>query len=272
MPERGWKPLCFMAVTCVTVSPSTGVCAALHPMPTGSRGRSDCDSTPNRRMPFLMLLPFLFWCALWRPVAKPALAVSAPGVVKMVLPDTVWEDEDLRRRLFSGLTTTIEIETELPHRDVQARTAYALIEIRYDVWEEQLLVRTFEPGGALSQATLKDVPALRAWLRAHPLRLYLLDEQHFHQTVPVKVQCRIIPFSKLEQDQTRSWFANLGEAQNSGDVTASRGRRGSGPETDRGGNDFFRVLMTTSIERRSVVTYRWRWSLVIGDPRAEGGR
>ncbi|CAM2007355.1 hypothetical protein [Acanthopleuribacter pedis] len=212
-----------------------------------------------------MLLPLLFWCTLWRPIAKPPLQVAAPGVLKMVLPDAVWEDEDLRRRLFSGLTTTIELETELPHRDPEARTAFALMEIRYDVWEEQLLVRTFEPGGSMSQATLKDVDALRLWLKKNPLALYLLDDQHLNRALTAKVRCRIIPFSKLEQEQTMAWFANLGEAQANGEqVAASRGRLGQGPETDRGGNDFFRVLMTTSIERRSVVSFRWRYALTLG--------
>lgn len=191
----------------------------------------------------------------------------------MVLPDAVWDDADLRRRLFSGLTTTIELETELPHRKPEARVAYALVEIRYDVWEEQLLVRTFEPGGSISQVTLKDLAALRVWLQEHPLVLYLLDEQHLNRTLTAKVRCRIIPFSKLEQEQTMAWFANLGEVQANGEaVAASRGRSGQGPETDRGGNDFFRVLMTTSIERRSVVSYRWRWSLAIGADFGTGSR
>ena len=209
---------------------------------------------------------FLLLLMIWRPLEKPALIMEDQRFITLHVPPGVLADDDFKRRLFSGLTTSIELETEL--RGVSKESAVSLIEIRYDVWEELLLVRKFEPGGTVSRVSLANLDELRQWFDRVPLRIYALSAEHLNRVLTVKVTCRVIPFSKAEQHQTQAWFANLAEvpdAAQRGQISRTRNREST--STENGGNGIFRVLMTTSIERQSVVTYKWRWTETFGRER-----
>ena len=191
---------------------------------------------------------------------KPHFQHTPQGAITLGLPQQVLADPDLKRRLFSGLTATIELQTQTRVGGRQ-QLSYALVEIRYLVWEEQLLVRKFEPGGSITRASLGDLPGLKAWLGKNPVIIARIATDGPRAT-SLRVTCRIIPFSKAEARQTQSWFANLLKVPEAGSRgQADRDRKRKPSRGDDQGNGIFGVLMTTSIDHGSVVTYKWKWQL-----------
>ena len=176
----------------------------------------------------------------------------------MRFPPDLLESSDFKRRLFSGLTSSIELITEV-NAGGGNRLHYSLIEIRYEVWEEQLLIRIIEGSGSPNTLSFKSLDNFKQWLVKNPIVVANLLQEERGKPLKVKLSCRIIPFSRSEQLQTKDWFAKLikvPDAARRGQSNRSRQRNVEGSN-----NNVFQLLMSSGIDRSSVLTWQWKWAL-----------
>lgn len=188
--------------------------------------------------------------------AQPQL-LQEEGRLRMALSRDVLEASELQRRLHSGLTTSLEFVTQVRVGD-NTESYFSLLEIRYEIWEEELIVRRIEADERGRSATFKTMEELEAWMEDEPMVVGFHPE---NAEGSVRVQCRILPFSQSEGLETREWFSkvlSVPSAGQRGQKDRSRKRNLREGESSSG---IFDVLMTTSIQRRSVRTYKWKWRL-----------
>ena len=105
--------------------------------------------------------------------AGPVLERSAEGVALTRLPPML-RQEDVRRHLGTGLTTTLAFEVRLTGGG-KARGA-ARIDIRYELWDEIWLVTRADTSGRTQRARFPSFDQLDAWWR--DLRLELPPRPH----------------------------------------------------------------------------------------------
>lgn len=192
----------------------------------------------------------------------PPVERGTDGFLLLRIPDEPLDDPDIRRRLLSGLTTTIELHTELETdgREVISPEPSS-IDIRYDLWDEVLHVRRTDVGRSPVVQSIESTDAMKQWLKTDPLRIVSLQGVSPGAVLHVKVTCLIIPFSKAEEARTKEWFSNALRAPSSGSTgqgNLSRQRR-MGGEGDK--ESVFAQLMSTGIRRHSIRTYQWSWTL-----------
>ena len=196
--------------------------------------------------------------------AKPPLTRDDRGFLTLAVPREVLDAADFRKRLYSGLTTSIELVTEVKSAGVTNRS-FCLLEIRYEIWEETLIVRKYEANRTITAKSFGSLDELVTWLARTPLLVAPLGDGAKAQSISVKVQCRIIPFSQAEELQTKEWFSNVLSVPDAGQRGQQDRERERGLTEDQTVSGIFDVLMTTSIQRRSVRTFKWKWRLLAED-------
>lgn len=198
-----------------------------------------------------MMVALFLWLALLG--EKPLLVHHETDCLKLTLPQAVVSDPALSRRLLSGLTTSIELETHLDGRDGK-RVERALLMIRYDVWEERIELNLKEWGG-VSKREFATLEALFAYLTQHGIRAAPLSDADY--PLKLRVICRVIPYSSEEAQQTRDWFSQrlkVARATEQG-LIANEG------STRPGDVGIFEILMSSGIGQRASQEYRWKWRL-----------
>lgn len=188
---------------------------------------------------------------------KPLLARLAPETLVVKLPTGMLDDAATRRRLLSGLTLSIALETQLEDGHTERRQN-SLVTVRYEVWEERIIVQQLDPSGTVHDRTFKDLDQLFAWLA----RDGLPAAQHGQLGYPLRVRitCRITPYSAEEARFTRDWFAQRLEVARAGD----RGLVGGEGTSTPSGNNVFEVLMSGGIRERPIKVQTWKWTLQRG--------
>ena len=192
---------------------------------------------------------------------KPALERGQEDYLTLALPNQVLAASDFRKRLYSGLTTSIELITEVKSDGVTNKS-FSLLEIRYEIWEEVLLVRKYEANKTITSMQFGSLDELAAWLSEEPIIVAPVSQTS--GDLAVRVQCRIIPFSQAEELQTKEWFSNVLAVPDAGNRGQQDRERSRSISEDQSVSGIFEVLMTTSIQRRSVRTFKWKWRLPSG--------
>ncbi len=201
-------------------------------------------------MSLLFGLIFLF-------AEKPRLQLQEPGELVIKIPAALLSDPSLERRLFSGLTTSIELDTQLKSPTGSSRFK-ALLTIRYHVWEETVLVYLLEPGNRVSHQTFDKIEAFYSWLEQVGIKLAKPAASPYPLTV--KTTCRIVPYSNAEAAKTRDWFSQVLRVPHAGEQGLGSTETVSG----EGGNGVFQILMSQGIGRETHAIYRWKWLLEKG--------
>jgi len=184
---------------------------------------------------------------------------TSDGYVALRVPGYPLEKKDIQRRLFSGLTTTIKFDTEAKNVGSGDKVLGAgLLEIRYDIWKEVLLVNKYQADGSVSQrsVSLSSLKDIGKWLNQERLKIVFIKNLDPKKSIKIKVKCLIIPFSKADEGETQEWFSRV--LGSPGGVGGNRRRQSSGQSST---NNLFITLLSTGIEHRSVRTYRWEWTL-----------
>ncbi len=200
-----------------------------------------------------LLLTFI----LFMPNGQPQLAREGKDVM-LYLPKEILEDAHFKRRLFSGLTTTIELETALKTAG-EVQTHHCYITVRFEVWEERLLVQMVNARQEIAVNHFADLEGMAAWFLKTPMLIASIEEPN--GLVKIRTKCRIIPFSQQEAGRTQAWFAGKLKTPAAGDrgsLTEARERNATGESEAQG---IFEVLLTTGINAGAVRTYRWKWQL-----------
>lgn len=194
----------------------------------------------------------------------PVVRVTGGYVVVTGLP-AVLADEPVGRHLDTGLTTTfvIDVEVEGP----RARTVGgAVLEVRYEPWEESYQVGVTDALGGPRRSTLADRAALEAWwqtVELQPLAAGPLAGLAAPSPV-ADVRLTVLPFSRAEQRDTQAWFERSLRRGTRGDESRAAGAGGAvapgGPPV-ASGRDLSAMLLATSIGRRSLLVFTWRVSV-----------
>ena len=171
------------------------------------------------------------------------------GVVLSGLPP-VLADEEVRKHLTTGLTTTLLLHLDPPLR---AAPAGARIEVRYELWDEVFHVAVLTADGRAERVVLAGLEELDDWWR-HLGLLVLGPQAAPGATRSVRLVLDVIPFSQAERDDTERWFSE----------TIGAAARSGGEEADRSPDDreeslarVLSVMIATSIQRRALTSYEW---------------
>jgi len=170
-------------------------------------------------------------------VGGPPRLVLGDGL-RLCLPESLLEDRVFRQHLTSGLTLSLVLECE----DRTGRSGSVLVDIRFEPWDEVFFVRLAGDGLEPRDELHRDRSVLDAWLTevGIPLPSTLADEGD------LGVRLSILPFSAREQERARRWVrVREPDPQN-----ANASNQGSDVLAD--------LLITGSIRRSSMRTYRWR--------------
>ena len=201
---------------------------------------------------FLLLSLFAF-----SEFEKPPLAVKEARLC-VHLPGSIFTDDEVKRRLFSGLTTSVILETEVRGNGATS-THTCVLELRYDLWEEQLGMRYVCEGGVSEVRLFKNIEELVAYLEKDALELAGLSA-NVSGSLTVRTRLRVIPFSRVEEEDTANWLGDVLKTPSGSTQQQDRGRQRTTAEQS-GGNEIFQLLMTTGIKRDSVLDLRWKWRL-----------
>lgn len=188
------------------------------------------------------------------PPKPPALIPTPDGQSVMVWIPCDWlEDERIQRRLFSGLTTSMELvmraDQGLPTDGIQSR-----MDIRWELWDEQLLA-TMVSGPRKHTLRFRDLQHLISFLEHVPIVLFNPSPCTGQVLRQAQITCRVIPFSAQETQRTKAWFSSIPElASESTQAQADRSRQRSTSDVP---SKLLTMVMSQSIKRRVVAEYHW---------------
>lgn len=187
--------------------------------------------------------------------AVPAMATEAvrlerldDGWIAVTRPPPILGDEEIRRQLTSGLTTTFAFTVE-GRGGVQGG---ARVEVRYHLWDEVYRAAVVEIDGTVRRRELPSREELESWWRELRLRALKVS------TVPtgldrLRITLDVIPFSSREEEDTQRWLSET--LARAGDPP--RNPPGDRAEEGIGLGQVFNALLATSIRRKAVSSYRW---------------
>lgn len=200
---------------------------------------------------WLLLVPGLFG-------QEPPLVNDADGWWRVALPLDLLEDASVRKKLYSGLTTTFELESRFSQAE---KPHYAVLQVRYEIWEEVFVISRVDADGQIGRFRFVDLAQTAAWLAENPLRIAPTPDNTGPPAGRLTCRVRLIPFSQSEGRLAEDWFAKVlrvPDAVTTGQSDASR-ERALDESSDGGG--IFEVLMSKSIRRKSIRSVRWQWRL-----------
>ncbi len=196
-----------------------------------------------------LLLPLLLAPALGA-AENPRIELDPEHQMVLTSLPPILADEEVKEHLTTGLTTTITLR---PRGKVLGG---ALVEIRYDLWDEVFHVAAVGFGSRTLRAELPTFEDLAEWWRE--LRLRFLDGSRLGHPWPreLEVTARVVPFSQSEEDDTQRWFSESIEHHDGTDALG----RSSEKQTETLQRTF-NLLLATSIRRRPLAAYTWTVTL-----------
>jgi hypothetical protein len=204
----------------------------------------------RRGRSWLLLALLLSSAAVWA-ADPPRSEVDAEGRVVLSGLPPILGDEEVRRHLSTGLTTTLLFRGQL--RGVDDRGG-ARIGIRYELWDEVFHVLVLGDDGVVTAHQIPSLEELDQWWAELRLVVLALDADPGIAAQKLQLTLDVVPFSQSEGEDTQIWFTRSVSGAVSGEDSAvARSAEGREDTLDQ----MFSVLMATSIQSRSVISYRW---------------
>lgn len=190
------------------------------------------------------LLPLLAspgWSA-----SGPAYGRASDGALSLGALPEVLSRPEVRRHLTTGLTTGLLVRFEARGGDGRAVRGAARVDVRWEPWDEVFHVTVLDGAGRVRRETLASFERLAAWWSA--LDVVVLPRAPATLTSS-RVELSVVPFSHAEQLDAQRWFSSAPPPE-----TVDGAAAGPGESRLNGVVD---LLIATSIQRRSVVRFRW---------------
>jgi hypothetical protein len=191
-----------------------------------------------------LLLPLLASPA-W-PASGPVYGRAPDGALSLGALPEVLSRPEVRRHLTTGLTTGLLVRFEARDGDGRAVRGAARVDVRWEPWDEVFHVTVVDGAGRVRRETLASFESLAAWWSA--LDVVVAPRAPATLAMP-RVDLSVVPFSQSEQRDAQRWFSSAPAPE-----TADGAQAGPGESRLNGVVD---LLIATSIQRRSVVRYRW---------------
>jgi hypothetical protein len=161
-------------------------------------------------------------------------------------------DGALRERLRSGFATTVVMRVYLYQRDGGEPIAAAARTVRavYDLWDEQFLLRTEEPGRTSNEKLRDDSKVVDRLTSTWRFPLVRLDRLNRDDMYFVAVIAELNPMSEALLAEVRRWLRN--------------------PYGQQGGSDFFGSFVSIFVNnkiRSAERTFRLRTQLFFRKPK-----
>jgi hypothetical protein len=154
----------------------------------------------------------------------------------------------------SGLTNSLVLSAVARKGRGKKHQGGALIDIRYDLWDEVYSIHWIGVDGTRRQESVDSREALRLWWLKAELPV-LGGFADFKGDWRLNLELSFVPFSETEQDETRQWISGNKESDPQSPGTKNPGGFG------RASNPYAAVvdvLVVTSISRRALLTFEWR--------------
>jgi len=174
---------------------------------------------------------------------RPAATISRSGALALTLPADVLQSDEVKRQLTSGLTTVFVLSVSAGDGNGTAKGG-ARIDVRYELWEEKYLVSATDISGHERKVTLDSEAALVRWWSENALTV--IQARKYGRDVDVQVKLKVLPFSSREQSDTQRWLART--------LSAGGGGRENTPAQSA---EILRIIVETSIRRRTLLEYQW---------------
>lgn len=202
---------------------------------------------------FLLGLILLLPAAAGAAAPAPSLELTADRFLAIgSLPAAVLTDKAVQTQLTSGLTTSLVIRLEAVDSSRRKVKGGAAVDIRYELWDEVFLVAAVGADGQVTRARLPDLPRLLDWWRKLRLPVAAAGGLSPGGAWKAEVGLQVVPFSRSEQREVQRWFS---DSLSRPAAPSPGGRRPEeSPEAVGGVVD---LLIATSIQRRSLVSYDW---------------
>lgn len=197
--------------------------------------------------------------ALWASSAEEAPRLrSLEGRLHLAELPSILDSAEVREPLASGLTTSFVFDVTARDGAGGKVQGGALVEIRFDLWDEVYLASLLGADGVRRHTTLAGRGELVEWWRS--LDLEVADARPLARGSPwqARVRLSVLPFSSAEQRDAQRWFSRSLEG---GRTPAN------GPEL----SDVLNVLIATSIARESAVVFDWRLAVSVAGTGGGGG-
>ena len=191
-----------------------------------------------------VLLPLLAspgWSA-----SGPAYGRAADGALSIGALPEVLSRPEVRRHLTTGLTTGLLVGFEARGGDGRAVRGAARVDVRWEPWDEVFHVTVVDGAGRIRREEIASFERLAAWWSA--LEVVVMPRAPATLNVP-RVELSVVPFSRSEQRDAQRWFSSAPAPETADDAEAGPGESRLNGVVD--------LLIATSIQRRSVVRYRW---------------
>ncbi len=184
----------------------------------------------------------------------------AEGRLHLVSLPQILDLTEVREPLASGLTTSFVFEVTARDGAGGKSTGGAVVEIRYELWDEVYLVMALGARGVRQRTTLASREQLLDWWRT--LDLTVADAGGLAPSAAwqARVRLAVLPFSSAEQRDAQRWFSRSLDSTEPGAGDASVGEA----------SDVLNLLIATSIARDSALSFDWRLA-VPASARGPGG-
>lgn len=179
----------------------------------------------------------------------PRLENDAAGAAWLHDLPPLLQQPEVRKKLDTGLTTSFELKLEIG----KEQRVVALFNVRFEPWDEIYEVSWIDARGRLEKLEIKSFEDLLGAWSGLRLQVGTLAAPS-GRSEKLRLLIEVVPFSQREQHDTQRWFSDsLAQA---GQGTAE-GAAGSGEDSRAALGQALSVLMATSIERRSALSFRF---------------
>ena len=195
----------------------------------------------------LLELPLPLLAVAPAAAAGPHYTRAADGVVSVGALPEVLSRPEVRPHLTTGLTTGLLITFEARSGGGRPLRGAARVDVRWEPWDEVFHLTVVDGSGRVRRETIGSFEHLATWW--NELQVVVAPRAPAAALTTPRVELSVVPFSQSEQRDAQRWFSSALAPETADDPQAGPGESRLNGVVD--------LLIATSIQRRSVVRYRW---------------
>ena len=173
---------------------------------------------------------------------EPRVHAAASGEVTITLPETILRNEEVKKQLTSGLTTSFVITSS----DIRGA---ARVDVRFELWDETFIVNVVSATAPPQNVVMPSFDRLAEWWRNAPIPFAHTTRSAVPATLRVKVD--VLPFSAGEESRAQKWLSK------SLDPSASSSGHTRRDDPRSSASEIIDAIIATSIRRRPILSFRW---------------